>query len=160
MSTSWAQELAAWTQQGLTLAVAESCTGGLLAGALTASPGASAVFLGGIVAYSNAAKIALLDVPPTLIEAEGAVSEAVARAMAQGCRRRFLSDVAVSITGIAGPGGATAFKPVGLTFIAVAADDGVICHRYRWDGGRRANRERAVAAALDLLSDGLGSRWR
>jgi PncC family amidohydrolase len=151
----WAAQLPRWTAAGLTLAVAESCTGGLLAAALTDVAGASAVFLGAIIAYSNAAKEALLGVPHALIVRHGAVSAEVARAMAANCRARFHSDVALSITGIAGPAGGTAAKPVGLTFIGLATDEGTSCRRFQWAEDRAGNRKRAVDAALALLDEAI-----
>jgi PncC family amidohydrolase len=107
-------------ERGLTVAVAESCTGGLIAAAITEVPGSSGYFLGGVVSYSNAAKEAFLDVPHALIEAHGAVSREVAVAMATGARARFGADLAVSVTGVAGPDGGTPDKPVGLVYIGVA----------------------------------------
>jgi len=111
-------------ERGLTITVAESCTGGLVCHRLTNVPGSSAYLLGGAVTYSNELKSSLLGVDPALIAREGAVSESVARAMAEGARREFGSDLALAITGIAGPDGGTATKPVGLTFIALAGDAG------------------------------------
>ena len=149
----WAKQLPVWSTRGWTVSVAESCTGGLFAAALTSVPGASHVFLGGVVVYSNESKRSLLGVSADAMRRHGAISEPVARAMAEGCRERFGSDVAVSITGIAGPGGGSEQKPVGLTFIALACRDGVICRRFQWDGDRAENRCRAVKAAFDLLSE-------
>jgi nicotinamide-nucleotide amidase len=116
--------LARLRQRGETLAVAESCTGGGLGAAITAVPGASDVFLGGVIAYANALKQALLDVPPVLLADAGAVSDAVAAAMAEGVRRRTGSSWALAVTGIAGPGGGSPDKPVGLVHIALAGPDG------------------------------------
>ncbi|UCF09500.1 MAG: CinA family protein [Candidatus Bipolaricaulota bacterium] len=149
----WAEWLPRWAQRGVRVAVAESCTGGLLGAALTDPAGASAVFLGGVIAYDNRLKSELLGVPEELIHAHGAVSEPVARAMADGCRRRFACDVAVAVTGIAGPSGGTDSKPVGLVFVAIATPDGLCCRRFQWDGGREENRTRAVEAALDLMKE-------
>ncbi|MFJ5370751.1 CinA family protein, partial [Bosea sp. CER48] len=116
--------LALCRKAGRTVATVESCTGGLVAGALTAIPGSSDVVNGGLVTYSNAAKTALADVPPALIATHGAVSEPVARAMAAGGRARLSADLAVAITGVAGPGGGTAQKPVGLVHFACATPAG------------------------------------
>ncbi|MDA3951499.1 MAG: competence/damage-inducible protein A [Spirochaeta sp.] len=134
-----------------TLAVAESCTGGLLAHRLTNVAGSSAWFRGGIVAYSNEMKRALLNVPADLIEREGAVSEPVARAMATGVIEACGSDCGVAITGIAGPGGGSEAKPVGLTYIAVTCDGETVCHRYRFPGDREVVKARAAHTALSLL---------
>jgi PncC family amidohydrolase len=136
----------------LTIAVAESCTGGLVAAALTDLPGSSEYFLGGLVTYANQAKIDLLGVDPEMIRKHGAVSRQVARQMAAGARRIFGSDVAVSVTGIAGPT-AEGDKPVGLTFIG--ADDGksTVVRRYRWIGGRASNRVASVEAAIQLATE-------
>ena len=114
---------------GTTLATAESCTGGLVSEMLTTLPGVSAHFLGGVVSYSNEAKINFLGVDPTLIETQGAVSPEVAAAMAKGARERFNADIAVSITGVAGPSGGSAEKPVGLVYLGLATDRGVQTRR-------------------------------
>ena len=142
---------------GLKVVTAESCTGGLVAGALTEIPGSSAVFDRGFITYSNEAKIAALGVGPDLIARHGAVSAEVAVAMAEGARARSLAQLAVAITGIAGPGGATATKPVGLVHLAVARADGptvVEEHRYG-DLGRTEVREAAVRTALSMLGAAL-----
>ena len=144
-------------KQGYRLATAESCTGGLVAGLLTEIPGSSDVFDRGFVTYSNPAKIDLLGVSPDLLApgGPGAVSEPVARAMAEGAIARSLADVAVGITGVAGPAGGTAEKPVGLVHFAIAVRDGKTDHRQRnfGDIGRSAVRLAAVGEALAMLSD-------
>jgi PncC family amidohydrolase len=145
-------------QRGWTLATAESCTGGLLGAAITAVPGSSTYYLGGVVSYANAAKAALLGVPPTLIERHGAVSPAVAAAMGAGARHRLHASAALSTTGIAGPGGGTATKPVGLVYIALATPDGVRIEEAWFAGNREVIRLAAVVAALELVlaPDGRG----
>ena len=133
---------------GLTLATAESCTGGLVAAELTEIPGSSDAFVGSIVAYSNEVKGSTLGVPEALLEAHGAVSEEVARAMAEGVRERLGADVAISVTGVAGPGGGTAEKPVGLVYVGVSGPDGTEVRELRLSGSRREVRERATAVSL------------
>ncbi len=135
----------------LTVGAAESCTGGLVASAITDIGGSSNYFRGGVVAYADATKVALLDVPASVLGAHGAVSAQVARAMATGARARLAVDLAVSVTGIAGPGGGSAAKPVGLTYIAVADETDVIVKRFVWRGDRIANKRSSAAAALELL---------
>lgn len=140
----------------LMIGTAESCTGGLLSACLTAVRGSSRVFERGFVTYANAAKIEMLGVDPALIEAHGAVSEPVARAMAEGVLAHAPVDLCVSITGVAGPGGGSVEKPVGMVFIGGgmkrAGDAQVIAERHEFgDHGRNVVRERTVAAALDLL---------
>jgi nicotinamide-nucleotide amidase len=130
---------------------AESCTGGLVAGAITSIPGSSGWFDEGYVTYGNAAKTRLLGVPSSVLEREGAVSEATARAMAQGARRACDADIAVAVTGIAGPGGGTATKPVGLVCFAWATERGTRAESFRFDGDRDAVRRAAVVAALEGL---------
>lgn len=146
--------LDAFKAQGLTLATAESCTGGLVAGALTAIAGSSRVVECGFVTYSNRAKTALLGVPEATLAAHGAVSEETARAMAEGALARSGADASVSITGIAGPGGGSAEKPVGLVHFAAARKGGAVAHRRCTFGdlGRAEVRRRAVLEALDLLA--------
>ncbi len=136
---------------GLRVATAESCTGGLLAHLLTEVPGASGYFRGGVVAYANEAKVALCGVDPALIEAHGAVSAQVARAMAAGVRDRFGADLACAVTGIAGPEGGTAAKPVGLTYVAVADAAETTVRRVVWSGDRHANKRASAELALELL---------
>jgi PncC family amidohydrolase len=144
--------------RGYQLAVAESCTGGGLAAAITDLPGVSSFFLGGIVSYSNEVKMALLGVPKTTLATVGAVSEDTARAMATGVRERLGSDIGVGITGIAGPGGDTPTKPVGLVYISVATSDGVVVRRDVWPGDRAAVRAASVRAALELILNNLKDR--
>ncbi len=134
-----------------TVAVAESCTGGLVCHRLTNLPGSSAYFVRGEVVYSNHAKEGLLGVPRELIAEHGAVSQPVALAMAAGMRQIAGTDLALGITGIAGPGGGTATKPIGLTYIAIASNDGVTCREYRFLGDRETNKLRASQEALDIL---------
>ncbi len=140
------------------IATAESCTGGMIAAALTDVPGASAVFEAGFVTYSNAAKTAMLGVDPELLARFGAVSEQTARAMADGARARARADVAVSVTGIAGPGGATPGKPVGRVCFAIARRDGPTTSETADFGalGRDGVRRAALARALDLIGAALG----
>lgn len=135
----------------LRLAVAESCTGGLVGAMLTAVAGSSRYYLGGITAYQNRVKARSLGVPPALLRRHGAVSAPVAAAMACGARRALGSDVAVSITGIAGPGGGTAAKPVGLVFVAVAGSGRTRWRRFLLRGDRRRIREQAADLALNVL---------
>jgi nicotinamide-nucleotide amidase len=136
---------------GLTVAAAESCTGGLLTHILTEVPGSSTYLLGGVVSYADRAKIELLGVDADHLGAHGAVSAQVAKAMAQGARERFGADLGVAITGIAGPDGGSDAKPVGLTYVAVADDAGVEVRRLQWSGERSANKRDSASAALELL---------
>jgi len=136
---------------GQTLALAESCTGGAIANAITNVPGASKIFLGGLVAYSNEIKQKFLFVPPQLLEEHGAVSEPVARAMAEGARKQFGSDYAVAVTGIAGPGGGTMEKPVGTVFISVASARGTMVERRLNPGDRLDFKVKTVQLALNML---------
>lgn len=134
----------------LHIGTAESCTGGLVGERLTEVPGSSDVFTGGVVCYDNSLKISLLGVPADLIEAEGAVSEAVARAMAQGALERLGVEVAVAVTGIAGPGGGTEAKPVGTVYLAVAQGREVLVRRSMFLGNRHDIRQRAAQGALSM----------
>jgi len=144
--------LAACRSRGLTLATAESCTGGLVAAVLTEIPGSSDVVERGFVTYSNKAKNQLVGVRQTTLVKYGAVSEAVARQMAEGALRRAGVGLAVSITGIAGPGGATPTKPVGLVHLACAARGRATLHQRKIFKGNRASiRRQAVQVALQLL---------
>ena len=135
----------------LTLAVAESDTGGLLLDQLTSIPGSSAVVLGGVVAYHDELKRSLLGVSADVVRDRGAVSPEVAEAMALGVRRLASADVGLATTGIAGPGGATDSKPVGLAYVAAVSQAGSLVREYRWNGDRADNRASSAAAALALL---------
>jgi PncC family amidohydrolase len=137
--------------RGATVALAESCTGGLVAATLTAVPGSSGYFLGGVVSYSNEAKSALLDVAAAALELHGAVSAQVAKAMALGARDRFGASLAASITGVAGPDGGSEAKPVGLTYVGLADAAGTEVRRFLFAGDRAGNREAAARAALEWL---------
>ena len=151
--------LRAYRERGWRLATAESCTGGLVAALLTEIAGSSAVVERGFVTYSNEAKTGMLGVPPDLIAAHGAVSELVARAMAEGALLRSRAEVAVAVTGIAGPGGATELKPVGLVHFGLACANRPTRHLERrfGDRGRAVVRALAVDDALALLSSVLES---
>lgn len=144
---------------GLKVATAESCTGGLVAAAITDLSGASAIFDWGVVTYSNAAKTALLDVPKPLLDAHGAVSAEVAAAMAEGALARSGADATIAVTGIAGPDGGTAEKPVGLVHFATAARDKPTIHAvHRFaDLGRDANRFAATQQAIRMLMQQIAS---
>ena len=146
--------LDAYKARSWMIATAESCTGGMVAAALTDIAGSSAVVERGFVTYSNEAKSQMLGVPAELIAEHGAVSEPVARAMAEGALAHSLADVAVAITGVAGPGGGTATKPVGLVHFGLAAKGAPVLHLERRYGdlGRDEVRRRAVMDALGLLS--------
>jgi nicotinamide-nucleotide amidase len=145
--------------KGLTLAVAESCTGGLLGGRVTSVPGSSAWFMGGVVAYNDKVKIRNLRVSASLIKRHGAVSAECAQAMAKGVRKAMSADIGISITGIAGPGGGTKEKPVGLVYVSIAGPKGVIrSKRQDIHGPRDSVRARAASAALTLLKEVLDDR--
>ncbi len=142
--------------KGWTICLAESCTGGLVMHRLTNVPGSSAYVLGGVVAYSNAVKQALLHVRQGTLIAYGAVSEQTASEMALGVQQLLGADLAVSITGIAGPDGGTKEKPVGLVYIGLAGADGkVTVNRHVWDGDREAVKNASAEAALTLVLDHL-----
>jgi nicotinamide-nucleotide amidase len=140
---------------GQTLATTESCTGGLLAAAITDLPGSSAFFSGGVIPYNNSMKHELLGVPEDVLAARGAVSAEVAIAMAEGARERLGTDLALSITGIAGPAADGTDKPVGLTFIGLAGPDLVLVKQFNWKGDRWENRRLSVEAALKLILESL-----
>lgn len=138
-------------ERGLTLAVAESCTGGLLAARITGEPGASDYFRLGLTPYDNRFKVSLVGVDAAALQQEGAVSEVVARALAEGARRLAASDLGLGVTGIAGPGGGSEDKPVGTVWLALAAADGTWAHRLYWPAGRADVRSRSVQEALVRL---------
>ncbi|MEO8208461.1 MAG: CinA family protein [Chloroflexota bacterium] len=137
--------------RGLTVSVAESCTGGLVATTLTAVPGSSGYFLGAVVSYADGSKVRLLAVPGSTIEAHGTVSAQTARAMAQGVRDRFGSSLAASVTGVAGPDGGSLEKPVGLTYVGLADADFADVRRFTWGGDREGNRNDSARAVLAWL---------
>jgi PncC family amidohydrolase len=134
-----------------TVSVAESCTGGLVAHAITLVPGASGYFQGGVVSYSDEVKRAVLGVPADVLDSHGAVSAQVASAMAVGVRARLGSTLGAGVTGVAGPDGGSAEKPVGLVYVAVVDDAGTDVRRYRWPGDRAANIEESARAVLELM---------
>jgi PncC family amidohydrolase len=144
--------------QRLTLAVAESCTGGLLGGAVTAAAGSSQYFRGGVIAYHNDVKRDILGVSQEMLERLGAVSAPVAEAMAAGAAKLFGCDCAMSVTGIAGPGGGTAEKPVGLVFVGAFRRGEALSRRFVFAGNREAVRGQSVAAAVGLLVEALGGQ--
>ncbi len=147
------------SQRHQMIATAESCTGGLIAGALTDVPGSSAAVHGGFVTYANGAKSAMIGVPDDLIRQHGAVSDPVARAMAEGTRKATGVAVAIAVTGIAGPGGGTEGKPVGLVHFACATDGGTKTRVERFgDIGRQQVREASINVALDLVIECLGAK--
>lgn len=141
-----------FTQKAKTLAIAESCTGGLIGDHLTNIAGSSAFFLLGIIAYDNAAKTKILKVPPALLKKYGAVSRQAASAMAQGVRKILNTDVGLSVTGIAGPGGGSRAKPVGLVFIAVNTGPKTIVKKFLFKGTRLAIKKKAGQTALKMLA--------
>ena len=138
---------------GKTLSTADSCTGGLIGGAITSVPGSSEIFLGGAISYSNEVKERLLGVEEETLIAHGAVSEETAREMVTGARDLFRTSTAIAVTGIAGPGGATPTKPVGLVYIAVADGPRVVVCRNIFKGDREQVRSQTVATACDLMRE-------
>lgn len=146
-----AEVISLLVQAGKTVAVAESSTGGLIGHLLTEVAGSSAAFLGGVVAYHNDVKQRLLGVPPEILEQAGAVSEEAAKAMAEGVRRLLGADIGLAVSGIAGPTGATPTKPVGLHYVALAAEKELLCQRFLWSASRSENKRAAAEAALRLL---------
>ncbi|MCU0513754.1 MAG: nicotinamide-nucleotide amidohydrolase family protein [Anaerolineae bacterium] len=142
---------AALLARGWQVAAAESCTGGLLLSTLTDVPGSSAYVAGGVVCYSNASKEQVVGVPAEVLHTHGAVSAATASALAEGIRRLLHTPLGIGITGIAGPGGGTPDKPVGLVYIGLAGDHGVTVARHVWPGDRHANKQHSVHAALTMI---------
>ncbi|MGJ3243343.1 MAG: CinA family protein [Opitutales bacterium] len=139
-------------ERGASVATAESCTGGLIGHLITEVPGSSAVFAGGVIAYTDRFKTGGLGVAADLIKTHGAVSEAVARAMAKGARERLGSTFSLAVTGVAGPGGGTADKPVGLVYVACAGPAGTRVDRCIWDSDRSGNKRLSAEHALALLA--------
>jgi PncC family amidohydrolase len=145
------------SELGLTVSVAESVTGGLIGSRLTDVAGSSEYFMGGVVAYSNDAKVKLLDVKREILAQYGAVSEKTAQEMAEGVRRSFGTDIGLSISGIAGPGGATKDKPVGLMWMAISAGESCRARSIRLPGDRLQNKAEAAEEALEMLETYLDS---
>ena len=143
--------------QGRSVGTAESLTGGLIASSLAGIPGASRVLLGGIVSYDPGVKRLLLDVPQEVLDGPGVVSAPCALQMAMGAKDRLGADIAVSATGLAGPGGGTAQTPVGTVFLAVAGGRGVRAEEHHFSGGRQAVRRKAARTALQMIADELES---
>lgn len=155
LPTLVAQVAAALKKRGWTCATAESCTGGLIGAALTAQAGASLWYKGGIIAYANACKTAMLGVPQSMLDTHGAVSEAVARAMARGASAALGTQAAVAVTGVAGPDGGSAEKPVGTVWIAWAMPECCTAQCFLFSGDREAVRQATVAQALQSLVEKL-----
>ena len=146
------------TQEKLTVALAESCTGGLIGHRLTNGPGSSTYLLGGVVAYSYDAKERLLGVQHNTLYEFGAVSAETAVEMARGARKALGADIGVSVTGIAGPGGGLPDKPVGLVYVALSARDAERVEHYEWNGDREENKAESAEAALQMLREYLDHR--
>ena len=147
-------------ERDLTLVTAESCTGGLIGHVLTEVPGSSDYFVGGLVSYSDRLKRDELGVDASTLEHHGAVSAQTCVAMAEGARHRYETDLAVAVTGIAGPSGGSDSKPVGLTYVGVADDEGHDVRRHAWDSDRHTNKLRSARAALELVLERLGDAPR
>ena len=147
-------------QRGFTLALAESCTGGLIGHRITDVPGSSDYFIGSVVAYAYQVKERVLGVRHGTLYEHGAVSEQVALEMARGARRLLATDVALAVTGVAGPGGGTPGKPVGLVYVALSARDAERCQQHVWPFDRAGNKAASADAALTLLLEYLEGRWR
>lgn len=139
------------TSRSLTIAVAESCTGGLIGHIITGTPGSSAYFMGGIISYSNRAKCDLLGVSPVTLEQHGAVSDQTAKEMASGVKERFRSDIGLSVTGIAGPDGGSIEKPVGTVFMGFSFDEKVWAIKYLFRGSREEIKEQTAETALENI---------
>ncbi len=144
-------------EAGLTVAAAESCTGGLVAHGITSIAGSSGYFVGAVVSYADRVKVETLGVPSDVLATHGAVSAQVALAMAAGIRERLATDIGVGVTGIAGPDGGSAEKPVGLVYIGVSDRLGSDVRRFHWGGGRATNIEASAAEALRLLAERAGA---
>jgi nicotinamide-nucleotide amidase len=140
-------------EAAITVATAESCTGGLVAHGITSVPGSSGYFLGAVVSYADRVKVEVLGVPADVLATHGAVSAQVALAMAAGVRERLATDLGVGVTGVAGPDGGSADKPVGLVYIAVSDRLGSDVRRFHWDGDRAANIHASAAEALRFLAE-------
>jgi len=136
-----------------TISVAESCTGGLIASIITNAPGSSVYFGGGVIAYSNHAKIDLLKVPERIIQEDGAVSRNCAVAMAKNIRVLLRTDIGLGVTGIAGPNGGSAIKPTGSVYIAVSDGDKAMCKLFRFEGGRSQVRQKASMSAIKMVNE-------
>jgi PncC family amidohydrolase len=145
-------------QRGMRLAVAESCTGGLLGHHLTNIPGSSTYFVGGLITYAYEAKVKLLGVRWETLERYGAVSKEIALEMARGVRELLAADIGLAVTGIAGPGGGTPDKPIGLTWIGLSSRDFDEAWRFVWEGDRLSNKKQSVEAGLKLLIEYLHGR--
>ena len=143
--------------RNLSVATAESCTGGLIGHTFTNVPGSSEYFDRGIISYSNRAKMELLGVSETMIKEHGAVSEDVAKSMAEGVRKRSKVDIGISTTGIAGPSGGTEEKPVGLVYISISTVDNIIVKKFQFSGSRLENKESTCNAALKMLLEFLST---
>jgi PncC family amidohydrolase len=139
--------------KGLTVSVAESCTGGKLGDMLTDVPGSSLYFLGGVISYSNDAKVSLLGVNSKTLKVKGAVSEEVAIQMAAGARTKLGADIGIGITGIAGPAGGTPTKPVGLVYVALSSRGSSVCSRNVFRGSRSSIKDRSARKALEMLGE-------
>lgn len=152
MSYSIAREVGSMlVGKNLSISVCESCTGGMLGAAITAIPGSSSYFAGGVIAYSDAVKTKVVGVKRSTLERYGAVSAQTAREMARGVKNKLKTDVGIGITGIAGPAGGTAKKPVGLVYIAVAYGKKTRVERFMFAGGRQKVRRFSVEKALDMI---------
>ncbi|WKZ33918.1 MAG: CinA family protein [Thermodesulfobacteriota bacterium] len=145
-------------KKGLKLAIAESCTGGLLSSMITDIPGSSDYFEGAVIAYANPVKARMLKVKSRTLASYGAVSRETAGEMAQGARKAFKADISAAVTGIAGPGGGTPKKPVGLVYIAVSKGNRMMVRRFLFRGGRKAVKRQSAEAALGMLGAALGIR--
>jgi PncC family amidohydrolase len=145
----------AMVERGWTLASAESCTGGLIGHLLTEIAGSSEYYVGGLISYSNALKETELGVPAKTLAQHGAVSAQTCVAMAEGARRRYGARMGMAVTGIAGPGGGSPDKPVGLTYVAIADEDGHEVRRFQWTSDRHANKQASAQACLELIIDRL-----